>query len=93
MELEEFTPGAIVDGLLESVSVEIVSLKWHGTSAAEVTYKNPLTGQINNTLVFREDEYKYAISENGRPWVFDADGSLFRLAQILINSKNKICLT
>ena len=79
VRLENLTPGALVEGIADKNTVEIISVKWHGSSAAEITYKIPETGQANNLLVFREDEYKYEISEEGRPWAFDADGSLFRL--------------
>ena len=78
-KLEDFTPGTLVDGIIEKAAVEVISTKWHGDSAAEITYKTPETGQTNSILLYRDDEYKFEITEEGRPWGFDADGSLFRL--------------
>jgi hypothetical protein len=78
-KLENLTIGALVDGIIEKTAVEIITAKWHGDSAVEITYKIPETGQPNNILLYRDDEYKFEITEEGRPWGFDADGSLFRL--------------
>ena len=78
-KLEDFTPGTLVDGIIEKTAVEVISAKWHGDSAVEITYKAPETGQTNSILLYRDDEYKFEITEKGRPWGFDADGSLFRL--------------
>jgi len=77
--LEEITIGSFVEGILPKELVEIINIKWHGTSAAEITYKIPKNGKTDNTLIFRDTEHKYVIAKKGRPWTFDSDGSLIRL--------------
>lgn len=76
--LEELTPGASVEGLVPNSPVIIVSASWHGTTVAEVTYKEP-SGRVDNVLLYREDEARLRIASSRRPWAFDADGSIFRL--------------
>jgi hypothetical protein len=76
--LEHLTPNAAVKGVLPDCMVTVVSVKWFGTDAIELTYKDP-GGRVGNTLVYRTDEPRLDVVAQGRPWSFDGDGALFRL--------------
>src|SRR5258708_7687234 len=76
--LEELTPNASVRGVLPNALVTVVSVQWFGSEAVELTYKDG-TGKVANELLYRHDEPRLEIAEQGRPWSFDGDGQLFRL--------------
>ncbi len=78
-KLEELTVGSSVCGLVNNQSVQIVAVKWYGSSVLEITYKNS-QGMLANQLVYREDEARLQVEENNLPWSFDADGDMMRLA-------------
>ncbi|OLE84816.1 MAG: hypothetical protein AUF76_02375 [Acidobacteria bacterium 13_1_20CM_2_65_9] len=78
MRLEDLTPNAAVRGILPDALVSVVTVQWFGTEALELTYKDAAY-RVNNTLLYRSDESRIAIAEQGRPWSFDGDGRLFRL--------------
>ena len=78
MKLEDLTINASVQGVLADSLVTVVSVRWFGDSAVELTYKTP-SGQVANELLYRDDESRIEAVERGRPWGFDGDGSLFRL--------------
>ena len=78
MKLEDLTTNAAVQGVLADSLVTVVSVKWFGDSAVELTYKTP-SGQVANELLYRDDESRIKTVERGRPWSFDGDGALFRL--------------
>jgi superfamily II DNA or RNA helicase len=78
MRLEELQPNAAVRGILPDQIVTVVSVQWFGTQALELTYKGP-TGRVANELLYRPDEPRLEVVEQGRPWSFDGDGRLFRL--------------
>jgi SNF2 family DNA or RNA helicase len=76
--LEDLQPNAAVRGILPDALVTVVSVQWFGSEALELTYKTP-AGKVANELIYRHDEPRLEIVEQGRPWSFDGDGSLFRL--------------
>src|SRR5258708_16513523 len=76
--LEDLTPGASVKGILPDSLVSVVAVKWVGTVAVELTYKDA-AGKLGNELIYRERESTLEIAVVGRPWSFDGDGSMFRL--------------
>ena len=78
MRLEDLQPNAAVRGILPDALVTVVSVQWFGSEALELTYKTP-TGKVANELLYRHDEPRIAVVEQGRPWSFDGDGALFRL--------------
>ena len=78
MKLEDLTTNASVQGVLADSLVTVVSVKWFGDSAVELTYKTP-SGQVANELLYRDDESRIETVERGRPWSFDGDGAQFRL--------------
>ncbi len=76
--LEELTRGASVKGVLPNGLVTVIDIKWHGTAALELTYKDA-GGKPGIELLFRDREPQLEILESGRPWGFDSDARLFRL--------------
>lgn len=77
-KLEDLQPNAAVRGILPDALVTVVSVQWFGSEALELTYKSP-TGKVANELLYRHDEPRFEVVEQGRPWSFDGDGALFRL--------------
>src|SRR5438874_12337044 len=77
-KLEDLTAGAAVRGVLQDALATVVTIQWFGSEALELTYKDAV-GRVNNTLLYRSDEPRLEIAEQGRPWSFDGDGKLFRL--------------
>ena len=78
MKLEDLRPSAAVRGILPDALVTVVSVQWFGSEALELTYKTP-AGRVANELLYRHDEPRLEVVEQGRPWSFDGDGGLFRL--------------
>jgi hypothetical protein len=78
MKLEEIQPNSSLRGIRADQSVTVVNVKWFGSAAIELTYKTA-DGKLANELLYREDEPRLELVEQGRPWSFDGDGALFRL--------------
>ena len=78
IKLEQLQPSAAVRGIVPDAMVVVVSVQWFGSEALELTYKTP-AGKVANELLYRHDEPRLDLVEQGRPWGFDGDGSLFRL--------------
>lgn len=78
IRLEDLQPIAAVRGVLPDCLVTVVSVQWFGSEALELTYKTP-AGKVANELLYRHDEPRLDLAEQGRPWSFDGDGGLFRL--------------
>lgn len=78
IRLEDLQPNAVVRGLLPDCLVTVVNVQWYGTEALELTYKTT-AGKVANELLYRDDESRLELAEQGRPWSFDGDGALFRL--------------
>jgi superfamily II DNA or RNA helicase len=76
--LEDITRGAVVRGILPNSLATISDVRWFGTVAIEVTYKDA-SGRLGNELLYRDREPTLEIVECGRPWSFDGDSALFRL--------------
>ncbi|MBN2560623.1 MAG: DUF3883 domain-containing protein [Phycisphaerae bacterium] len=76
--LEDLTRGASVKGILPDGLVTVVDVKWIGTVAIELTYKDS-AGRLGNELLYRDREPTLEVAAVGRPWSFDGDGGLFRL--------------
>jgi SNF2 family DNA or RNA helicase len=77
-KLEDLRPNTSVQGILPNCLVTVVSAQWFGSEALELTYKDP-GGKVANELIYRHDEPRIEIAEQGRPWSFDGNGYLFRL--------------
>ncbi len=78
IQLEDLRPNAAVRGILPDCMVSVVGVRWFGSEAIELTFKDP-AGQLANQLLYRHDEPRLEVVEQGRPWSFDGDGSHFRL--------------
>jgi len=77
-KLEDLRTNAAVKGILPDALVTVVSTQWFGSEALELTYKTA-TGKVANELLYRHDEPRIDVVEQGRPWSFDGEGALFRL--------------
>ncbi len=78
VQLELITRGTAVRGILPDGIVTVGDVRWIGTVAIEVTYKD-CNGRLGNELLYRDREPTLEIVEAGRPWSFDGDRELFRL--------------
>lgn len=86
-KLEDLKPNAAVRGVIPDALVIVVNVQWFGSAALELTYKDP-AGKVANQLIYRSDESRLEVVEQGRPWSFDGDGALFRL----VSEANRIRL-
>lgn len=78
-KLEDVTRGSVVEGILSKSPVTVVDVKWVGSSAIELTYKDS-QGNLGSQLLYRDNEPTLEILSEGLPWSFTGDGGLFRLA-------------
>lgn len=76
--LEEITPGASLTGIAGVQSVTVVAVKWHGSNAITVTFRNA-DGKVAEQLLYREDEEHIDVIDGSLPWSFDADADQLRL--------------
>ena len=68
-------------GILTDALVTVVSVRWFGSDALELTCRGAggeLGGELGSEIVYRDDETRLEVVEQGRPWSFDGDGELFR---------------
>jgi SNF2 family DNA or RNA helicase len=77
-QLEDITVGASVAGIAGGSPVSVVAVKWHGTNAMTVTFKND-AGNVAEQILYREDEERLDVTDGSLPWSFDADANLLRL--------------
>jgi SNF2 family DNA or RNA helicase len=78
VQFEELKRGATVKGILPDGFITIVDVRWIGSIAIELTYKDS-KGKLGNELIYRDREVDLEILEAGKPWSFDGDPDLFRL--------------
>jgi superfamily II DNA or RNA helicase len=78
MRLEDLQANAAVRGILSDGLVTVVSVQWHGSDALTLVYRDP-AGKVADEILYRHDEARLAIVDQGRPWSFDGDSALFRL--------------
>ncbi|HPW54503.1 MAG TPA: helicase-related protein [Thermoanaerobaculaceae bacterium] len=76
--LDDLRPDAAVRGILPDQLVTVVNVQWYGSEALELTYKT-VTGKVDHEILYRSDEARIEVVQEGRPWSFDGDGHLFRL--------------
>ena len=74
IKLEQLQPSAAVRASMPDAMVAVVSVQWFGSEALELTYKTP-AGKVANELLYRHDEPRLDLVEQGRPWGFDGDGA------------------
>lgn len=78
VKLEELTPGTRLGGIAAGV-VTVVNVKWHGSMAITLTYRDD-AGRTSERLLYRDHEASLSMAESSRPFSFDGDPALFRLA-------------
>jgi hypothetical protein len=61
--------------------VTVVDMKWHGSHVVELLYENA-AGRLGNESFYRDRKPTLEIATAGRPWRFDGDGNLLRLAKM-----------
>ena len=83
-QLEDIVRGATVKGILPDGFVTVVDVKWIGSIAVELTYKDS-QGRLANELIYRDREAELEILESGKPWSFDGDAEQFRLVSEAFN--------
>ncbi|MCY4442681.1 MAG: helicase-related protein [Deltaproteobacteria bacterium] len=76
--LEDLLPNTSVRGVLPDGLVTVVNIQRYGSEALELTYKDA-KGKLASELLYRHDEPRLEVVEEGRPWSLDGDGRLFRL--------------
>ena len=77
-KLEDIKNGASVRGIASAQPVQVVSVDWIGDQAINVVYRDH-NGTVAEAVLYRDDEHRLEVEQNGRPWSFDADGALLRL--------------
>jgi hypothetical protein len=77
-KLEDLKRGATVKGILPDCLVTVINVKWYGSAAIELNYKDS-AGKPSVVLLYRDGKTTLGIAEAGRPCSFDGDGNLFRL--------------
>lgn len=76
--LEDLKPDATIRGVIPGALATVVNVKFCGSEAVELFFKTP-EGKVDSALLYRHDEARIEVVEEGRPWSFDGDGGLFRL--------------
>jgi len=76
--LEEVKNGASVRGVASAQPVHVISVEWIGDQAINVFFRDH-NGAVAEAVLYRDDEHRLEVEQNGRPWSFDADGALLRL--------------
>lgn len=76
--LEDIRVGSLVAGIISSCVVEIVSVKWTGSTMLEVTYKEP-SGAVDSAMIRRDDEASLEIKDKALRWSFTSDSEQMRL--------------
>ena len=77
--LEALQPNTSVRGILPNCLVTVVSVQWFGSEALELTYKNP-TGRVANELLYRHDEARLEVVEQGPYQLSNAEAQLCKAA-------------
>ena len=78
LKLEDLTPNASVHGIRPDAPVTVVQAQWHGADALTLTYRLA-AGGVAEEIIYRDDESRLQLAEQGRPWSFDGDGASYRL--------------
>ena len=61
-KLEELSIGSVVNGILSSEPITVVSTKWYGSSGMEVFYKTH-QGITGSQILYRDDEASLTLLE------------------------------
>ena len=77
-QLEDVRRDGVVRGLTADGVATVVDVRWFGTTAIEVTFKDG-AGRLANRVLYRDDEARLEVADSARGWSFDADSDAFRL--------------
>ena len=78
MKLEDIAVNSKIRGLIANISVTIVNIKWHGTNALEVIYKDE-KGNLSSEMLFRDKEPELSLEDEKLLWSFDGDADTMKL--------------
>ena len=76
MKLEQLLTNTAIRGIVPDALVSLVSVRWFGSEALELTDKTA-SGKVANELPYRHDDPRPEPVEKGRPW--SLEGALFRV--------------
>lgn len=76
MKLEQLQTNTAIRGIVPDALVTVVSVRWFGSEALELTDKTA-SGKVANELPYRHDDPRPELVEQGRPW--SLEGALFRV--------------
>ncbi|MFZ5851981.1 MAG: helicase-related protein [Actinomycetota bacterium] len=79
VRLEDLTPGARVRGVVVDAPVSVLDVRWHGSNAVTLTYRDD-HGDVAQRLLYRDHEPSLRMDGQARAYAFDGDADLFRLA-------------
>jgi len=79
MKLEQLQTNTAIRGIVPDALLSLVSVRWFDSEALELTDKTA-SGKVANELLYRHDDPRPALVEQGRPCSLDGDGALFRVA-------------
>ena len=77
-KLEDLKQSVTVRGVVPDGVATVVNVQWFGSDAIELTFKDA-SGRPDSVLLYRDDEARLEVVEEGRPWSFDGEGALYRL--------------
>lgn len=78
VRLEDVTPGALVGGEAGDGAVTVVAVRWIGSNAAQVTYRE--NGRLDERLLYRDHEPRLTLRQASAAYDFSADGALCKFA-------------
>jgi hypothetical protein len=67
-------------------TVTVVDVTWHGSEVLTLTYRTG-DGAVAERLVYRDDEPRLAIVEEGRPRAFCGEGEAFRQGDLPLRER------
>lgn len=76
--LDDILPNTSVRGILPDGFVTVISIHRFSSDVLELTYKDA-RGNVAQELLYRHDEARLEVIEEGHSWSLDGDGRLFRL--------------
>ena len=78
MKLEDIKVDAVIEGIVPNNPVTVEKVTFLGADTVSILYRTA-KGNVQEQMLFRDDESALSLVEKGRPWSFDADGASFRL--------------
>ena len=78
LAFDDIKPGARLRGLDPAGVAEVVQVARFGADALNLVFR--ANGRVGERLVYRGEEAAFELIDAGRPYGFDADGGLLRLA-------------